>query len=60
MASFERRVDVLQQPDSPVLAAGVRRELDHVERVGNAEGAREVGEEDDARLQRGNQDRVEA
>ena len=57
---LERRVDVLEQPHRAVLAARVRRELDDVERVGDAQRTGEVGEEDDARLQRRDEDRVEA
>ena len=60
VTSLERRVDVLQEPDGAVLSAGVRRELDHVERVRNPKRAREIGEEDDARLERRDEDRIEA
>ena len=56
----ERRVDVLQQPDAAVSAVRVRRDLDDVERVRNPQLARQVREEDDARLQRGDEDRIEA
>ncbi len=56
---FERRVDVLQEPYASVLAVGVRRELDHVERVGDPKCPREVGEEHDARLQWRDEDRIE-
>ena len=59
MTPFERRVDVLQEPYAAVLAVGVRRELDHVERVGDPERPCEVGEEHDARLQRRHEERIE-
>ncbi len=59
MPILERRVDVLQQAHAAVVGAGVRGELHEVERVRNRKRAREIGEEDDARLERRDQDRVE-
>ncbi len=55
MAAGDLRVEVLQQPD-PGMAAGVgarrvARELEEVEPVRDPERAREIGDEDDARLQ---------
>src|SRR5262249_10332046 len=48
------RVEVLEQPDARVAAligaGGVARELEEVEPVRDADGAREVGDEDEARL----------
>jgi hypothetical protein len=53
------RVEVLEQTDASVAAlvgAGrVARELEEVEAVRNPQGAREVGDEDEARLQRRDQ-----
>ena len=43
-----------------VLGGPVAGELDEVERVVDRDGAREVGDERDARLQRGDEDRLEA
>jgi hypothetical protein len=56
----ERGIDVLQQPHSTLSAALVRCELDDVERVRDGERAGDVREEDDARLERRDQDRIEA
>ncbi len=56
---LEGRVDVLQQPHPAALAVRVGRELDDVQGVRDGERAREVREEDDARLQRRDEDRVE-
>jgi hypothetical protein len=57
-------VEVLQQPDARVAAlvgaGGVARELEEVEPVGDADGAGEVGDEDEARLQRCDQERLAA
>ena len=56
-------VEVLQEPD-PRLAArlvrAVRGELDEVDGVGDRDRPRQVGEEDEARLQRGDENRVTA
>ena len=60
VAACERRVDVLEEPDASVLAVGVRGQLDHVERVGDSKRAREIGEEHDARLERRDEDGIEA
>ena len=62
--TLERHVDVLEQAYASTGratgGAGVRGELDDVERVRNRERAREVREEHDARLQRSDEQRVEA
>ncbi len=60
MAFFEWRVDVLQEAYGAVLAPGVRSELDHVERVRDPERTAEIREEHDARLERRDEDRIEA
>src|SRR6187200_274428 len=59
VTAFERRVDVFQKPDSTVLPVSVRSELDDIEGVGNAKRSRQVGEEDDARLQWSHEDGIE-
>ena len=59
MAPLERRVDVFEQADAAGPHPRVGRELDDVERVRDRERPGEVGEEDDARLERRDQDRVE-
>jgi hypothetical protein len=57
-------VEVLQEPDPRVPAGvGVRSvagELDEVDAVEDSERAREVGQEDDARLQRRDEERLAA
>jgi hypothetical protein len=64
VAAGDLRVEVLEQPDAGVAAlvgAGcVARELEEVEPVWNAERAREVGEEDEARFQRRDEQRLAA
>jgi hypothetical protein len=55
--------DVLEEADAVValvLGGAVAGELDEVEGVVDRDGAREVGDERDARLQRGDEDRLEA
>jgi hypothetical protein len=52
-------VDVLQQAHSSATGTRIRGELDDVERVRNRKLTGEIGEEDDARLERCNQERVE-
>jgi hypothetical protein len=54
------RVEVLQQPDAVGAASGVRRQLEEVDRVRDRQRAGEVGEEDRARLERRDQQRLEA
>ena len=49
---------VLEEADPR--AAGVRRELDEVDRVRRADGARQIGEEDGARLQEPDEKQVRA
>ena len=62
MASGDLSVQVLEQPNTGVAAlvgAGcVARELEEVEPVGDAKGPAEVGDEDEARLQRRDQQRL--
>jgi hypothetical protein len=59
MAPDDRGVEILQEPHAAApVAAGVGRELEEVEGVGDRERPRQVGEEDDARLQRRHQQRV--
>jgi hypothetical protein len=57
------RVEVLQQADAGVAAlvgaGGVARELEEVQAVGDPERAREVGDEDEARFQRRDEQRLE-
>jgi hypothetical protein len=62
VAPLDLRVEVLEQAD-PRVPAGARAravagELDEVDRVRDAEGAREVAREDDARLQRRDEERL--
>jgi hypothetical protein len=64
MAVRDLGVQVLEQAD-PGMAAEARirpvaRELDEIERVGDRDRPREVGEEDDARLQRRDEQRLAA
>ena len=60
----ELDVQVLQQPDARVAAGvgarGIARELEEVEPVRDREGAREVGDEDEACLQRRDEQGLEA
>ena len=62
MPPGDLRVEVLEQANAGVAArvgAGrVARELDEVDPVGNRERAGEVGDEDDARLQRRDEQRL--
>ncbi len=64
MAAGDLRVEVFEQPDprvaAPVGAGGIARELEEVEPVRDAERAREVGDEDDARLERRYEERLAA
>ena len=58
VAALERDVEILQEPDAAsAAAASVRRELDDVELVVEGQRAREVGEEDGARLERRDEQR---
>jgi hypothetical protein len=64
VAAGDAAVEVLQEPD-PGMAArvgigAVRGELDEVECLRDVDGARQVGDEDDARLQRRDQERLAA
>jgi hypothetical protein len=56
VASADLGVEVLQQPD-PRAVLVVRRELEEVELVRDRQRAREIGEEDEARLQRRDEER---
>jgi hypothetical protein len=59
VAAFDGRVEVLDQPGGgAVLLAAIAGQLDEVELVRDRNGAREIGDEDRARLQRGDEDRV--
>jgi hypothetical protein len=64
VAAGDLRVEVLEQPDAGVTAGigtgGVARQLDEVDPVRDGERPGEVGEEDDARLQRGDEERLTA
>jgi hypothetical protein len=60
VASDDGRVEILQQPDAAGAAARVRGQLEKVDRVRNRQRAREVGEEDGARLQRCDEQRLAA
>jgi hypothetical protein len=64
VAVGELLVQVLQEPDPRVAArvgvGAVTRELDEVERVGDRDRPREVGDEDDARLERRDEQRLTA
>jgi hypothetical protein len=57
VASFDLRVEVLEQAD-PRAVLVVRGELEEVELVWDRGRAREVGAEDEARLQRRDEERV--
>jgi hypothetical protein len=63
MPAFDLHRDVLEEAD-PVVALMLGRpvagELDEIERVVDRQAAREVGDERDRRLQRRDQDRLEA
>jgi hypothetical protein len=56
VAVLDRGLEVLEQPDAA--AAAVSGDLEEVEFVWDLERAREVGQEDEARLQRRDEDRV--
>jgi hypothetical protein len=62
--SLDVRVEVLEQPDAAVAAClglrAVAGKLDEVEPVRDVQRAREIGQEDDARLQRPDEDGLEA
>jgi hypothetical protein len=64
VASGDLGVQVLEQADAGVAAlvgaGSVARELQEVEPVGDANCAREVGDEDEARLQRCDEERLAA
>jgi len=60
VAADDRRVEVLQQPDRAGTPAGVGSELEEVDAVRDRQGAGEVGEEDGARLERRDEQRLAA
>ncbi len=59
MPAVERRVEVLEQSRAAVGARQVAGQLDEVEVVRDRERARQVGDEDDARLERCDEQRLE-
>jgi hypothetical protein len=62
MPFLDLDVQVLEQPDGGVptgRAAGVARQLDELEVMQDRERARQIGEEDDARLERRDEQRLE-
>jgi hypothetical protein len=62
VAPVDAHRQILEQPDLPSSAAVpvVPGERDEVEVVNDGQRAREVGDEDDRRLQRGDEDRLAA
>jgi hypothetical protein len=64
VSAGDLRVEVLEQPDARMAAlvgaGGIARELEEVEPVRDADGAGEVGEEDDTRLERRDEERLTA
>jgi hypothetical protein len=60
VTTLERRVGVLEQAHATIPPVRVRRELDYVEGVWDPKSAGEVGEKDDARLQRRDEHGIEA
>jgi hypothetical protein len=56
VAALDLRVEILQEPDA-LLVYAVARELDEVEVVVDRDGARQVADERDARLQRADEQR---
>jgi len=60
VAPHDRGVQILEQLDGACVPAAVGRELEEVEPVRDRQGAREVGEEDGARLERRDEQRLEA
>jgi hypothetical protein len=62
MPAVDAHAQVLQEPDLAAASAVpvVAREIDEVDVVDDRDGAGEVGDEDDRRLERGDQDGLEA
>jgi hypothetical protein len=56
----DREVEILQQLDAAAVPAPVGSELEEVDRMGDRERAREVGEEQRARLERRDENRLAA
>jgi hypothetical protein len=57
VSAFDLSVEILQESDSGTEGV-VGRELEEVELVGDLDGSREVGDEDEARLERCDEQRV--
>jgi hypothetical protein len=55
----DRLLEILENPHAASVSARVSGQLDHVDRVREREGAREVDEEHHARLERCDQERLE-
>jgi hypothetical protein len=63
MPAVDAHAEVFEQthlPARPAAVPVVRGQVDEVEVVDDGQGAREVGNEDERRLQRGDEDRLEA
>jgi hypothetical protein len=64
VAACDLRVEILEEADAamaPLVSAGrVARELDEVQSVVDPDRARQVGDEDDARLERRDEKRLSA
>ena len=64
VAAGDLRVEVLEQPDASMTAGvctrGVARQLDEVDLVRDVERTREIRQEDEARLQRGDEEGLAA
>jgi len=60
VASVDRGVEILGHPHAAAAPVGVAGQLDHVEGVVDRQRARQVGEEDGARLQRCDEQWLEA
>jgi hypothetical protein len=63
MPAVDAHAEVLEQthlPARPAAVPVVGGQVDEVEVVDDGQGARQVGDEDERRLQRGDEDRLEA
>jgi hypothetical protein len=64
MSVRDLRIEILEEPDASVPAGvrarGVARELEEVDPVRDAQRPREIGEENEASLQRRDQERLES
>jgi len=54
----DRGVEILQQPYAPAAPVGVFGEFEEIDAVRNRQGAGEIGQEDGARLERCDQERL--